>query len=140
MGQFELVRDALRERKHLLHIAPHLSRAIPIIVPFYYDFPQVIPMRRLGLAWLGSDQRKRAVRLIDCLYPVCVWHQILFYAPYYWIGIKMYDWFAGSEGLLEPSYYISRRDAREKFPMLKESGLKGGLVYYDGQVRHCAEQ
>lgn len=35
------------------------------------------------------------------------------------------DLFA-QEGLLEPSFYISRREALEKFPMLKK---KGGIVW-----------
>jgi len=97
-GQLHLVKDALRERKHLLNIAPHLSSPLPIIVPFYNTFPS-----------------------------------ILFYGPYYWAGVKAYDFFAGSDGILEPSYFITRREARDKFPMLKEKGLKGGVVYYDGQ-------
>ena len=97
-GQLHLVKDALRERKHLLNIAPHLSNPLPIIVPFYNSFPS-----------------------------------ILFYGPYYWAGVKAYDFFAGQDGILEPSYFISRREAREKFPMLKEKGLKGGVVYFDGQ-------
>jgi glycerol-3-phosphate dehydrogenase len=97
-GQFELVREALTERQHLLHIAPHLSRPLPIIVPFYQPFPTA-----------------------------------LFAIPYYWVGVKMYDLFAGSEGLLEPSYFMSRRSVRERFPMLSEKGLKGAMVYFDGQ-------
>jgi glycerol-3-phosphate dehydrogenase len=92
------VKDALRERKHLLNIAPHLSNPLPIIVPFYNSFPSII-----------------------------------FYGPYYYAGVKAYDFFAGQDGILEPSYFITRREAREKFPMLKEKGLKGGVVYYDGQ-------
>jgi len=39
-AQFTLVTEALAERQHLLHISPHLSRPLPIIVPFYQPFPQ----------------------------------------------------------------------------------------------------
>lgn len=38
----------------------------------------------------------------------------------------MYDLVAGRHAL-EPSYWISRHDALEKFPMLKHAGLKGGI-------------
>lgn len=97
-GQLHLVQDALRERRHLINIAPHLSRPLPIIVPLYQSWPS-----------------------------------ILFYAPYFYIGVKAYDFFAGDDGVLEPSYWISYHEAREKFPMLKAKGLKGGVVYFDGQ-------
>jgi glycerol-3-phosphate dehydrogenase len=53
-------------------------------------------------------------------------------APYYMAGLKLYDWLAGRRGLIH-SYYVSAKQALEKFPMLKKDGLKGGVVYYDGQ-------
>ena len=33
--QYKLVREALRERAHLLQIAPHLSDPLPIMLPVY---------------------------------------------------------------------------------------------------------
>jgi glycerol-3-phosphate dehydrogenase len=36
--------------------------------------------------------------------------------------------------VLEPSHWLSRREALERFPMLKRQDLKGGTVYYDGQM------
>jgi glycerol-3-phosphate dehydrogenase len=60
---------------------------------------------------------------------------LLFYRywqiPYFWAGIKMYDFVAGKQKL-RPSYYLSKKKALEKFPMLKKDQLKGALVYYDG--------
>ena len=56
----------------------------------------------------------------------------LWQIPYYWAGIKAYDFVAGSQ-LLKPSYYISKAKALELFPMLKKEKLVGALVYYDGQ-------
>jgi glycerol-3-phosphate dehydrogenase len=43
------------------------------------------------------------------------------------------DLVAGSHAL-EPSHWLSRREALEKFPMLRHAGLKGATVYYDGQM------
>jgi glycerol-3-phosphate dehydrogenase len=34
-GEFGLVRESLRERETLMHIAPHLVRALPLLVPIY---------------------------------------------------------------------------------------------------------
>ncbi|KAJ3714082.1 FAD dependent oxidoreductase-domain-containing protein [Lentinula raphanica] len=52
--------------------------------------------------------------------------------PYYFAGCKMYDILAGSENM-SSSYMMSRSKALETFPMLKQEGLVGAVVYYDGQ-------
>lgn len=52
--------------------------------------------------------------------------------PYYWAGCKMYDILAGKENM-ESSYVMSKGKALEAFPLLKQDGLVGALVYYDGQ-------
>ncbi|EFW98610.1 glycerol phosphate dehydrogenase mitochondrial [Grosmannia clavigera kw1407] len=51
--------------------------------------------------------------------------------PYYWMGTKCYDFLAGSEGI-ESSYFLTKSKAVDAFPMLKQDGLVGALVYYDG--------
>ena len=43
----------------------------------------------------------------------------------------MYDILAGKENM-ESSYLMSKGKALEAFPMLKQDGLVGALVYYDG--------
>ena len=54
--------------------------------------------------------------------------------PYFWIAMKMYDWVAGSQrGPMPPSHYINSDEALYRLPSLKKEGLKGALVYYDGQ-------
>lgn len=55
------------------------------------------------------------------------WWQI----PYYWVGIKMYDLVAGTKSV-KSSYYLSKKDALELFPMLRGDRLCGAIVYYDG--------
>ena len=52
--------------------------------------------------------------------------------PYFWSGIKLYDFVAGSENL-KSSYILRAKSAIELFPMLKRDSLKGAIVYYDGQ-------
>ncbi|KAL0076011.1 FAD dependent oxidoreductase-domain-containing protein [Phycomyces blakesleeanus] len=65
---------------------------------------------------------------LPIMLPVYKWWQM----PYYWVGCKMYDLFAGREAL-ESSYFLTRSKALEAFPMLKKDRLVGALVYYDGQ-------
>lgn len=88
-NQYLLVKEALKERSVFLETAPHLSMALPIMLPIYQ------------------------------------WWK----APYYWAGTKAYDFLAGKENL-ESSYFLTRGKAMEAFPMLKEDGLVGALVYY----------
>ncbi|EFX65728.1 hypothetical protein DAPPUDRAFT_264303 [Daphnia pulex] len=42
--------------------------------------------------------------------------------PYYWTGIKMYDWVAGSK-CIGRSYVVSKKKAIELFPMLRKDKL-----------------
>lgn len=52
--------------------------------------------------------------------------------PYYLTGLKAYDLLAGHSNLA-PSRFIGREEAVGRFPMLKGEGLKGGVLYFDGQ-------
>lgn len=52
--------------------------------------------------------------------------------PFYGIGLKLYDMLAGKLGL-GPSQILSREETLERLPTLEPEGLKGGVIYYDGQ-------
>lgn len=45
----------------------------------------------------------------------------------------MYDLVAGSK-TVKSSYYLSKSNALELFPMLKGDKLTGAIVYYDGNL------
>ncbi len=60
--------------------------------------------------------------------PLYQWTQI----PYYMAGLKAYDLLAGKANL-EKSRWVSSDEAQKRFPVLKSKGLKGGILYYDGQ-------
>ena len=51
--------------------------------------------------------------------------------PYFWAGLKMYDVLSGKQ-LVKPSYFVTKQQALEAFPMLKRDKLCGAIVYYDG--------
>jgi glycerol-3-phosphate dehydrogenase len=53
-------------------------------------------------------------------------------APFYGIGLRLYDLLAGKYGF-GPSRNLSREETLELLPTLKTEGLRGGVVYYDGQ-------
>ncbi len=50
----------------------------------------------------------------------------------YTVGLKFYDLLAGRLSMGK-SYFINRSKALERIPLLKSEGLKGGIVYHDGQ-------
>ncbi len=53
-------------------------------------------------------------------------------APFYGIGLKLYDLLAGKYGF-GPSRLLSREETLERLPALEPNELRGGVVYYDGQ-------
>ncbi len=52
--------------------------------------------------------------------------------PFYALGMKVYDMMAGKLGL-GPSEMISKEETIEAIPNIKTEGLRGGVIYYDGQ-------
>ena len=52
--------------------------------------------------------------------------------PYYGIGLKVYDWMAGSLGF-GPSQFLSKEETLMLAPTLDADGLRGGVLYHDGQ-------
>lgn len=52
--------------------------------------------------------------------------------PYYGLGLKVYDWMAGELGLGK-SRRLSREEVLEEAPTLDAEGLRGGVLYHDGQ-------
>jgi glycerol-3-phosphate dehydrogenase len=53
-------------------------------------------------------------------------------APFYGLGLKVYDLLAGKYGF-GSSQLLSREQTLERLPTIKTEGLRGGIVYYDGQ-------
>ena len=53
-------------------------------------------------------------------------------APFYGIGLKLYDLLAGRYGF-GASKLLSKEETLERLPGLEPDELRGGVVYYDGQ-------
>lgn len=52
--------------------------------------------------------------------------------PFYGVGLKLYDMLAGKLGL-GPSKLLSKEDTMHLIPNVEPEGLRGGVIYYDGQ-------
>jgi glycerol-3-phosphate dehydrogenase len=55
-----------------------------------------------------------------------------FSLPYYGIGLKVYERLSGKLSFGH-SEVLSRKTALEKLPGVKSEGLRGGILYHDGQ-------
>ena len=53
-------------------------------------------------------------------------------APFYGIGMKVYDMLAGRYGF-GPSKLLSREETIARLATIETEGLRGGVMYYDGQ-------
>ncbi len=53
-------------------------------------------------------------------------------APFYGVGLRVYDMMAGKLGF-GASRNLSREETLERLPTLETEGLRGGVIYFDGQ-------
>jgi len=67
-------------------------------------------------------------RKLEFLVPSFHWLDV----AYLDIGLKIYDWVAGSAGI-SPSKFISREETLRRMPQLNRDGLLGSVEYADGQ-------
>lgn len=75
--------------------------------------------------------RRNAPHLVHDLafiVPNYVWWE----APFYGIGMKVYDMLAGRYGFGK-SRLLTKEEVLQRIPTLEEQGLRGGVLYYDGQ-------
>jgi glycerol-3-phosphate dehydrogenase len=53
-------------------------------------------------------------------------------APFYGLGLKVYDLLAGKYGF-GSSAILSKQETLDRMPNLQTEGLRGGVIYFDGQ-------
>lgn len=53
-------------------------------------------------------------------------------APFYGVGLKMYDALAGKAGI-GATQFLNREETLQLLPTAQQDGLKGGVKYWDGQ-------
>jgi glycerol-3-phosphate dehydrogenase len=64
--------------------------------------------------------------------PFVVPNYLWWEAPFYGIGLKVYDLLAGKYGFGK-SVLLSREQVLQRIPTLEQDGLRGGVLYHDGQ-------
>lgn len=126
------------------------SRGFEVVLLEQYDFGKGTSSRSTKLAHGGVRyleqgnvslvmdalkerglMRKNAPHLVHDL-PFIVPNYDWWEAPFYGLGLKVYDMLAGKYGFGK-SRLLSKSDIVEKIPTVKVDGLRGGVLYYDGQ-------
>ena len=75
--------------------------------------------------------RRNAPHLVHNL-PFIVPNYDWWEGPFYGIGLKLYDMLAGKEGF-GSSKLLSKEETIKHIPTIETEGLRGGVIYYDGQ-------
>ncbi len=75
--------------------------------------------------------RQNAPHLVDEL-PFVVPNYRWWEAPFYGVGMRVYDVLAGKYDF-GPSENLSEEETVERIPTIEREGLRGGVVYHDGQ-------
>jgi glycerol-3-phosphate dehydrogenase len=68
------------------------------------------------------------VRNLAFVVPTYDWWE----SPFYGVGLKVYNLLAGKYGFGD-SRILSREETLERLPTINPEGLRGGVIYYDGQ-------
>ena len=89
---------------------------------------------QLDLVIEALDERGSMLRTaphLATVLPIMIPVYKLWQVPYFWVGTKVYDLFAGKQNL-RSSYLLFPQAALAAAPQLDGTGLKAGLVYHDG--------
>jgi len=90
------------------------------------NFPLVIEaLKERGILLKNANH---LISNLPFVVPTYDWWESAFYG----LGLKLYDAMAGKFGFGN-SRLLSKEETLEKIPTLDTNGLKGGVIYYDGQ-------
>ncbi|GFE52756.1 FAD-dependent glycerol-3-phosphate dehydrogenase [Babesia ovis] len=100
----------------------------------HFDF------KELQFVWKALEERAHlifAAPFANAPIPIVLPIYQLWQIPYFWFNIKVYEmlarFFCCNQTGVPSSYYTGKANALDSFPPLREKGLLGAVVYYDGQ-------
>lgn len=114
------------------------SRSTKLIhggVRYLEDAIKHLKINQLNLVKEALHERTTLLKIaphLTRLLPIFIPAYSLWQKWYYGIGMKLYELMSGSH-TLKHSHFISREESMKLFPNLKQEGLRGGIIYYDGQ-------
>lgn len=112
-GEFRLVREAVRERNHMLENAPHIVRPLPTTIPIFKFWSGLLnaPLKFLGLLERSSERGALVIK----------------------IGLILYDAFTRSQGTVPRHQFEGQTASLNRFPHLNPAA-RYTATYYDGSI------
>jgi len=114
-GEFELVRESLRERNALLANAPHYVRPLPTLIPIADHFSGIAAAVRRFLGGQAKPGPRGSVIVK--------------------LGLTLYDLYAGAWHALPRHRFLNGTQLRAQWPALR-SDIACGAVYYDARITY----
>lgn len=114
-GEFDLVRESLRERDALLRNAPHMVRPLPTVIPITSVFSGMFNAAASFVGWQGKPSSRGAVPIK--------------------LGLSLYDWVTRKRRILPKHHFNSAGRTRQDWPALTPKATRSA-VYYDAQITH----
>ena len=114
-GEFDLVRESLRERDALLTNAPHMVRPLPTVIPIASVFSGLLNSAGSFVGLKGKPAERG-------LLPIK-------------LGLALYDWIARKHRILPAHTLAGRRQTRRRWPFLTKEA-RFTATYYDAWISH----
>lgn len=114
-GEFDLVKESLRERNRLLANAPHYVSPLPTLIPLTDRFSGLgsVLRRLFGGPSNNGPRGSLVVR----------------------IGLTLYDLYARGRGALPRHRFFRRSEIRDRWPGLNPR-VTSGALYYDAKITY----
>jgi glycerol-3-phosphate dehydrogenase len=112
-GEFRLVREAVRERNHMIQNAPHLVKPLPTTIPMFKIFSGLMNAPFKFLGWLEKPSERGAF-IIKA-------------------GLMMYDAYTGETRTVPKHQFYSRAESLKRWSKLNPK-IVNTAVYYDGLI------
>ena len=112
-GEFRLVREAVKERNHMIQNAPHIVKPLPTTIPMFKYLSGILnaPLKFLG--WLDKPSERGSVIIK--------------------LGLMMYDAYTGKQRTVPRHKFYSRAESLSKWNKLNPE-IVNTAVYYDGLI------
>lgn len=114
-GEFDLVRESLRERDALLGNAPHLVHPLPTVIPITSYFSGLLNSAASFLGVSGKPANRGALPIK--------------------LGLTLYDWVTRKRRLLPKHRFDGASATRTRWPKLTEA-IRCSATYHDAWISH----
>jgi len=114
-GEFDLVRESLRERDALLVNAPHLVHPLPTVIPIGTIFSGLLNSAASFFGLSGAPASRGAIPIK--------------------LGLTLYDWVTRKRRLLPQHRFRGRAATRKRWPKLT-GAIRCSATYFDAWISH----